>query len=158
MTATPPGGGALTWRIKDSLLRYIQVIARGSARVSDGAELSEDGAFTFPLRNVERDDDRWLFTFAGEARLVAHHGMLDIRIAAPQLLIGPDSGLLSAQSGEDLRRRPIAATPGREVDPAQPVIEELPATLLEQAVELFGTVYAAGAELSALNVTVSLHS
>lgn len=158
MTERPSVDGALSWRIKDSLLRYVQVIARGSASVSDGAQLSDDGVFTFPLHGVECDGDRWLYSFGGEARLIAHHGMLDIRIAAPQLLISPDSGLLSAQSGEELRRLPIAATDGRAVDPAEPAIEELPATLLEQAVELFGTVYAAGTELSALHVAVSLHS
>lgn len=152
--------GSLTWAVRDSLLRYVTVIAGGSYRVEDGATVAEDGQFTFPLRNAVQTGGQWRLSFAGCVRFTAHHGFLDVRIADPEYVTGPGSGVLSARTDDDGTITLVAATGAEE--PEQDGVDLVwmsnDVHLLETAVELFGGVYPAGTDLAPLKVRASLDS
>lgn len=159
------GRGSLSWGIRDSLLRYVTVIARGSCTVTGPAGV-EDGAFVFPLRSAARDGDEWRLAFAGSVHLTAHHGFLDVTIADPELSIGAGGGILTVRTGpEGAPRVSVAATAGAvpESGDSGHLWTAVPAYLLRDATELFGGVYEAGADMAPLTVhapslLVPLHS
>ncbi|MDR6688769.1 hypothetical protein J2Y41_004365 [Arthrobacter sp. 1088] len=152
--------GSLTWAVRDSLLRYVTVVARGSYTVEGGATITTDGAFAFPLRRAVQTDGQWHLSFAGSVRLTAHHGFLDVLIADPELVTGHEGGMLSARTNVDGTTTLIAATDAEvpqhsDVDLAWTAND---VHLLESGVELFGGVYPAGTDLAPLKVRVSLDS
>jgi len=152
--------GLLTWAVRDSLLRYVTVIARGSYTVEGGAAVTTDGAITFPLRRAAQKEGQWRLSFAGSVRFEAHHGFLDVLIADPELVAGPEGGVLSARTNVDGTTTLIAA-----IGTEEPEHNEVDLTwtmndvhLLESGVELFGGVYPAGTDMAPLKVRVSLDS
>lgn len=147
--------GSLRWAVRDSFLRYVTVIAAGAYTV-DGAELDDSGRFVFPLAQAARRDEEWHFWFVGSVNFTAHHGFLDVTISNPEVTIGAEGGLLSTRTDRGLLH--VARLAG-----ARPVVdgddirwEAVAAVLLPEAVPLFGDVYAAGAELSAVDLSATL--
>ncbi|MCZ9881963.1 HtaA domain-containing protein [Arthrobacter sp. B2a2-09] len=153
--------GSLTWAVRDSLLRYVTVIARGSFVVEDGTTVTDDGAFTFPLRNAVQVGNEWRLSFGGSVRFTAHHGFLDIRIAKPELVMGPEGGVLSARTDDGGVTTTLIAVTGAEELGREGTDLLWTATdvhLLETGVELFGGVYPAGTGLAPLKIRASLDS
>lgn len=152
--------GALTWRIRGSLLGYVLRMAGGTCEVSGGATVDATGAFTFPLRHAVEVGDDWGLAFEGSVRLRGHHGVLDIVIADPELVMEGAGGVLMARTGSEApgAPTPIAVTaPARaERAGAGVVWKDVRTTLVEPAVALFGDVYAAGTELAPLSAWVAL--
>lgn len=123
-------------------------------------KVDERGSFTFPLKNaIQEGDDRRL-SFAGSLRFTAHHGLLDIRIIDPEVIIGPRAGVLVARIDDTDTVEPIvsvgAAEPTR--DGQDLVWHALPSALLGTAVALFGDVYPAGTEMAPLELRLTLDS
>lgn len=148
-------GGTLTWSIKDSLLRYVTVISRGSVEVGGGAGVDDEGVFSFPLRRAVRIEGEWALSFEGSVRLVAHHGLLDIRIVDPEFIVGDVGGVLIAQTADDGTTTPVAATPPAAPAEVGDALEwDAASELLPAAVEVFGSVYPAGTELAPLRISV----
>ncbi|MCS5736075.1 HtaA domain-containing protein [Herbiconiux daphne] len=154
--ASDETGGFLRWAVRESLQRYVTVISRGTITVDGGATVDDDGVFAFPVREVVRGDGEWAVSCGGAVRLTAHNGLLDIRIAEPEFVLGAVGGIVLARTDDHGTIIPVAATP--PVDAVQ-TAEGLawagvPAELLETAVELFGGVYPAGTELAPLTISV----
>jgi hypothetical protein len=154
-----PAAASLQWAVRDSLLRYVLVIAHGTCATDGGVTMDESGVFGFGLRSAtEVSDGEWRLSFAGSVRFTAHHGLLDILIEDPAVAIGPRGGLLSATTGSG--HTPIAllgpAVPVRDGD--RLVWPAIGSELLESAVETFGGVYAAGTEMAPLALRVPLTS
>jgi hypothetical protein len=104
----------LKWGVKQSFRNYVEG-SGGSTEVGMGAELGEDGAFSFPgapgagltLDADGRPTGR--AGFVGEVRFQAHGGMLSVFFADPALEIGPSGAFLTvADSAERDRRLPMA--------------------------------------------------
>ncbi|WAH97432.1 HtaA domain-containing protein [Arthrobacter sp. MMS18-M83] len=152
--------GSLTWAVRDSLLRYVTVIARGSYQMEGGATVTDDGAFTFPLRNAVHVGNEWRLSFEGSVRFTAHHGFLDVRIADPEIVTGPVDGVLSVRTGDDgTSTTAVAATGAEELGrDGTDIVWTANLHLLETGVELFGGVYPVGTDLAPLNIRASLDS
>lgn len=152
--------GSLNWAIRDSFLRYVTLIARGSCTVS-GAAGVEDGEFAFPLRRVRQVGAEWHFEFDGSVRLTAHQGFLDVTISDPWFVLGPEGGLLTVDTKvEGEPRLAVAVT-----DAAQPVANDggflwaaIPSRLLAAAAGLFGDAYPGGSELAPVTIRAALDS
>lgn len=146
--------GALSWAIRESFLRYTTVIARGSVD-TDGVDTDEAGRFVFPLRAAHRENGEWHLSFGGSVRFTAHHGFLDVLIAAPEVLIGPSGGVIATHvAGDEPSLRALA-----ELDPAAPEADRdgetwrsIPARLASAGEEHFGNVYRAGAEMAPVSM------
>lgn len=159
MTTTTQTTGALHWAIRDSLLHYITVISRGTSELSGGVELTDTGAFSFPLRSADLIDQEWHLRFEGSVRFTAHQGFLDINIVNPEVVLGPDGGVLATRTPDSDEvtiplARTHASTPARVED--QLVWTGIATELMAAGVGLFGDVYTAGTELSPLEIRVTL--
>lgn len=158
LTATD---SALRWAVRDSLIRYVTVIAKGSYTVAGGVVEGDDGVFSFPLRRAVKEGADWRLTFAGSVRFLAHHGLLDVLISDPEIVIGPDGGVLATHVDGDsddllgvVALEPSAPTE-TEAGLAWP---EVGTQLAASAVDLFGTVYAAGTPMAPIGIRLTLDS
>lgn len=145
----------LHWAVRDSLIRYVTVIAHGTYTVEGGASEREGGAFVFPLRRAVREGADWRLSFGGSVRLVAHNGLMDILIKDPEVVIGPDRGVLATHVEDE----PDGLLAVVAVDAALPSAGEdglewrnVPTRLAPAAVGMFGTVYPADTEMSAISI------
>lgn len=148
-------GGSLAWAIRDSFLRYVTVIARGSFE-TDGVELDARGRFVFPLRAAARDGDDWHFWFSGSVRLRAHGGLLDVRIVEPEIVLGLDGGIISTRAETGLLPIAVLDAVQGEEDGFNRTWQLIPARLLESGVPLFGDVYPAETEMAPLSIGAAL--
>jgi hypothetical protein len=69
--------------------------------IEGGVTEDEDGQFVFALRAVQKGDD-WRLSFAGSVHFIAHHGLLDILIMDPELVIGPEVPTQLVTAGVEL--------------------------------------------------------
>lgn len=150
--------GSLNWAIRDSFLRYVSVIARGTVDYNGVTNL-DDGTVVFPLRQAAREADGWHLSFGGSVRFTAHGGYLDVLIAAPEVIIGPDGGVFVTHTEDE--QTPLQALV--EIVPAMPEQfadgyrwADLQTTLVASAEGHFGNVYAGGTDMAPL--TIEMHS
>ena len=152
---------ALTWAIRGSFLRYVTVIAGGSFDVTGGVTVDGEGVFTFPLQRVVAEGEDWRLSFAGSVHFLAHHGLLDVLIKDPEIVVGPDGGVLATHTDADpdelLGVVALGATTAARSG-AVLTWAPIPSTLAASAVDLFGTVYPAGAEMAPIGIHVTLDS
>ncbi|KQR37448.1 HtaA domain-containing protein [Microbacterium sp. Leaf159] len=150
--------GALRWAVRESFLRYVTVIARGTVE-TDGVDTDATGRFVFPLRARRLTDDGWHLSFSGSVRFTAHNGFLDVLIAAPEVIVSASGGVLATHVAED----PQSLLPLLEIAPIEPETradglhwDAVPTLLRDDAVTHFGSVYASGAEMAPLSITAAL--
>jgi hypothetical protein len=153
--------GSLTWSVRDSLMRYVTVIAGGSYDIDGPASVDDSGLFTFPLARAVSSDSGWRLLFSGSLHFTAHHGLLDIRIIDPEIVVRPTSGTLLARTVMDSAALTAivelgAATPAQDGDDL--VWDAVPSKLLDSAVEMFGTVYPAGTAMAPLGIRITIDS
>jgi hypothetical protein len=154
-----PAAAALQWAVRDTLLRYVLVIAHGTCATGGGVTMDESGVFGFGLRSAaEVSEGEWRMSFAGSVRFTAHHGVLDILIEDPTVAVGPQGGVLSATTGNGHTAIALLgpAVPARDGDSL--VWPAIGSELLESAVETFGGVYPAGTEMAPLALHLPLTS
>ncbi|ALV41875.1 hypothetical protein AU252_12485 [Pseudarthrobacter sulfonivorans] len=159
--SNPNSIGSLTWAVRDSLMRYVTVIAGGSYEIDGPATIDDSGVFTFPLVRAVASDGGWRLLFAGSLHFTAHHGLLDIRIIDPEIVVGPTSGALLARTEVDSTELTAivelgTATPAQDGDVL--VWDAVPSKLLGSAVEMFGTVYPAGTDMAPLGIRITIDS
>ncbi|MCI1017321.1 HtaA domain-containing protein [Microbacterium sp. C5A9] len=82
------------WSVKDSFLQYIRSMPDGSIRWGDGASVTRDGQFYFPLTSVRQTPAGLDLQFGGEVRFVAHRGLLAVTLTNPLIRIVGTSGVL----------------------------------------------------------------
>ena len=100
----------LTWGVKESFRNYVEG-AGGSIETSGGAERRADGTFSFEpapgpglkIGGDGRPQGQAMFT--GEVRFAAHGGMLQVCLADPQGVIGPDKAIISVMDSPMRDRR-----------------------------------------------------
>ncbi|MDT2005561.1 hypothetical protein FXW78_13850 [Rhodococcus opacus] len=153
--------GTLAWAVRGSLVRYVTLVARGECTIEGGVPEGEDGQFVFPLRRAVQEGDDWRLSFAGSVHFIAHHGLLDILIMDPELVIGPEGGVLATRISGDADE-PIAVVStgpaSRAYSGGELVLPEVPTQLVTAGVELFGNVYPEGTDMAPLRVCVTLDS
>lgn len=154
-------GEGLHWSVRDSLLRYVTVIARGTCTVGGGAVEQGGGVFSFPLHRVVQEGEDWRLSFGGSVRFVAHNGLMDVLIQNPEIVIGPEGGVLATHRGDGSDELlAVVALDAALPTPVggQLVWDSVGTRLAPAAVDLFGTVYPAGSEMAALGIRVALDS
>ncbi|MWB97547.1 HtaA domain-containing protein [Agromyces seonyuensis] len=154
---------ALHWAVRDSLITYVTRIARGTCTVEGGAVEGEGGVFSFPMRRAVREGDDWRFSFEGRVRFHAHGGLMDILIKDPEVVVGPDGGVLATHvDGNDDDLLAVvaiaAASPVDRADGTELVWDAVSTQLAPAAVGLFGTVYPAGTEMAPIGIRIALDS
>lgn len=153
--------GSLTWAVRDSLMRYVTVIAGGSFDIDGPASIDGKGVFTFPLVRADSSDGGWRLQFSGSLHFTAHHGLLDIRIIDPEIVVRPTSGALYARTDVDsaaLTAIVELGAAGPTQDGADLVWDAVPSKLLASAVEMFGSVYPAGTPMAPLGIRITIDS
>ncbi len=160
-TTNPNPVGSLTWAVRDSLMRYVTVIAGGSNDIDGPASVDGSGVFTFPLVGAVSTEDGWRLLFAGSIHFTAHHGLLDIRIIDPEIVVRPANGTLLARTDVDSAELTAivelgAATPTEDGDLL--VWDAVPSKLLGSAVDMFGTAYPAGTPMAPLGIRITIDS
>lgn len=158
---TPEPIGSLTWAVRDSLMRYVTVIAGGTFEIDGPASIDGSGVFTFPLVRAESSDGGWRLSFSGSLHFMAHHGLLDIRIIDPEIVVQPGSGALYART--DVNSPALTAivelgTAAPTQDGAVLIWDAVPSKLLDTAVEMFGSVYPASTPMAPLGIRITIDS
>lgn len=148
-------GGSLNWAVRDSFLRYVTVIAGGSY-TAQGVELDAHKRFEFPLMQAANQGAEWHFWFDGSVNFQAHQGFLDVTIERPEITIGPEGGVLSTQTEDGLLHIAELGAVSPEISGNTVSWKGVPSKLLPTGVPLFGDVYEAGAEFSAVSFTATL--
>ncbi|MGW2824323.1 HtaA domain-containing protein [Streptomyces sp. NPDC001443] len=146
MTAAAPVA-SLRWAVKESFLRYVQVLAAGTCEATGEATLDADGVFAFPLIGSEHEAGNQVFAFGGGAKFYAHAGHLDVELHGLELWLTEEGGHLAVR-GADQERIALATTgplrPGQR-DGIIPLLTDTGAAV-------FGHVYVPGTELAPLDL------
>ncbi|WP_243076347.1 HtaA domain-containing protein [Microbacterium sp. SS28] len=146
----------LRWAVRESLLRYVTVIAGGTCTVDGDAVKGDDGIFTFPLRAAVQEGEDWRLSFGGSVRLEAHHGLMDVLIKDPELVVGPGRGVLATHTPDGELLALVALDEAAPTDDGDALVwAEVPTQLASAAVDLFGTAYPAGTGMAPIAIRVS---
>ncbi|KQO97454.1 HtaA domain-containing protein [Leifsonia sp. Leaf264] len=161
MTTATATESALRWAVRDSLIRYVTVIAKGTHTVSGGAVEGDDGVFSFPLLRAVREGADWRMSFSGSVHFLAHNGLLDVLVTDPEIVIGPDGGVLATHivGDPDELLAVVALEPAAHSETEAGLVwPEIGTQLAASAVDLFGTVYAAGTPMAPIGIRLTLDS
>lgn len=83
---------ALHWRLRSSLIDYLNGLPDGEVRASDGATQDCSGRFHFANGERGVDSIRW----TGRVELSGHHGMLHVAFREPELSFADSQPVLRA--------------------------------------------------------------
>lgn len=157
----------LVWPIKASFVAYVLGMEDGELAAADGATVSATQVFTFepatasasPTASPAFDaaTQRGTLAFRGDVRFVGHFGMLNVRIADPAIEFGPESIVLTAATGENGERIPLAilALPAPAVSDTLIAWHGVIPQLTTPGSDLFNGVYPRGQELDPLDIEIS---
>ena len=151
----------LSWGVKQSFRGYVEG-AGGTIALSDGAERTTDGGFTFaaaPDSSLTLDGDGKLTgrgTFLGVVQFEAHGGMLKVCLADPIIEI-TDAGAVLTVADHPTRTYRLEAARldlgAATTEPSGDVV--LPAALLMFGCQWLGDHYPAGTALDLVRLTVA---
>ncbi len=164
-------GGSLSWGVKESFRAYIgSAIAKGSWTPADGAAYETPNfIWTGSSGDLHTADGAGNVSFTGSVTFTAHGDVLNMMIANPTIEFSADGTarlLVDARSNDttgalviDEKQAELAA-----VSLPKPVAAEtgtvsytdLPLTLTEAGVPVFGSFYDAGVDLDPLTVSFDL--
>lgn len=139
----------MRWGIKASFVSYVAGMSDGTMSVTDGA-VDTPAGFVFPVRDAGGFDSRTgsgTIRFSGDVRFRGHSGMLQVRIADPELIVDDEGARLSAE-GPAGRRLVVAHLGTPRTAPGGGL--EIPASISAGAVPLFNDVYPEGTPLDPL--------
>jgi Htaa len=156
VAAVKPG---LTWKVKDSLVSYVEALDDGSAEAVDPASRSEAGFF-FPWDRSATVQDSGgsadVLQFQGAVRFAGHWGALDIELRDPRIELDGRRGVLLVRergARDPGKVLPFADLEVRQQDEAGASVRvDLAASLTGQGRFLLGGQYAVGQALSPLLV------
>ncbi|WP_092803875.1 HtaA domain-containing protein [Rhodococcus globerulus] len=151
--------GRLVWAIRESFVRYVTLIARGEYTIAGGVTEGEDGQFAFPLRRAVQEGDDWRLSFGGSVHFVAHHGLLDVLIVDPELVVGPGGGVLATHvrgDADELIAMVVTDAASPEFSWKELVWQDVPTKLATAGAELLGNVYPKGTDMASLAIRVQL--
>lgn len=148
----------MRWAVKSSFLHYVRTIGAGSYEVLDGAIAGADEVFEFPLLDAVESAENLTLSFGGGVHFTAHHGFLDVIIREIRVEFAERGTISIATTGGE--RAIIAVTPAAAPVETDGVLrwEDMVPSLTELGVAVLGNAYPTGAEMSPMNVAVTLGS
>lgn len=155
----------LRWAIKASFLSYARRLPDCQVFVREGAGY-HNGRFHFPPAPDSEYDpatDAGTLRFAGDVRVIGHHGMLHVMIQDPWLEIDGRRGTLTVADPDyhPDRSRRLALVELSMATPAEVIghreWRRISTALRPEATALFGNTYAPGEAFDPVDVTVAVN-
>ncbi|GAA4773565.1 HtaA domain-containing protein [Citricoccus nitrophenolicus] len=149
----------LAWAVKESFVAYIRNSRDGQVTVEDGAGVTPDGRFLFPLEGIGQNATEHQLAFRGKVRFRAHFGLLSVTLETPRLLLRPDAAELAVTDHEGgWRHLAHLDLPVPTDDGPACLWADAPAGLAEAGVELFGDTYHTGEQLAPVTLRLPASS
>ncbi|WP_372968399.1 HtaA domain-containing protein [Microbacterium sp.] len=144
------------WSVKDSFLQYIRSMPDGSIRWGEGASVTRDGQFYFPLTSVSRTPAGLDLQFGGEVRFIAHRGLLAVTLGSPLIRVTRDTAILI--NGIDGARDELCQIdlPAQTHDDDVLMWLDAPANLTAAGSEMFAGTYAVNEVMAPVTIRIPL--
>ncbi|WP_284762085.1 HtaA domain-containing protein [Arthrobacter sp. efr-133-R2A-63] len=143
----------MAWAVKDSFVRYVQSMHDGRVLLREGAAVTNTRQFYFPFGSLdESHGGNFVLQFGGEARFLAHHGLMSVSISHPKIEVGPDGAYLSIQQGNETVRLANLDLPAVSVEDGVSTWANIQVTLTGSGAAVFADSYSAGEILAPLTM------
>jgi hypothetical protein len=144
------------WSVKDSFLRYIRSMPDGAIHWGDGASVTSDGQFYFPLTSVTRTTEGLDLQFGGEVRFLAHRGLLAVTLESPVIRVTRTTATLlnGVEGGRDELCE--INLPAQTHDDDVLMWLDAPVTLTAAGSELFAGTYALHEVMAPMTIRIPL--
>ncbi|MDQ0212176.1 MULTISPECIES: HtaA domain-containing protein [Arthrobacter] len=143
----------MAWAVKDSFVRYVQSMHDGRILLREGAAVTNTRQFYFPFRTLdESHGGNFVLQFGGEARFLAHHGLMSVSISHPKIEVGPDGAYLSIQQGNETVRLANLDLPAVSVEDGVSMWANIQVALTGSGTAVFADSYSAGEILAPLTM------
>lgn len=149
----------LAWGIKRSFVSYIQRAVDGQITVKEGAAVTAEKDFYFPVERIRSNDHQLLVIFGGAVQFQAHWGLLSIKLQTPRLLVRGETAELavSDQQGGWLHLAHLTLpTPADDSGGLIWVVDKI--SLTHAGVGVFGDTYPEGELLDPLTFRIPVPS
>lgn len=158
-TSLYPVDIGLAWGVKKSFIKYIQSSRDGQIVVAGGAGVTETDEFYFPLDKMTPYKAETQLSFNGTVRFQAHLGMLSVTVANPRLILRSDTAELAVENGEDGWTHLLhLELPPRELDKQIHMWRNIPTTLVEAGIDMFGNTYNKGQPMAPATLRIPAHN
>lgn len=144
------------WSVKDSFLQYIRSMPDGSIHWGEGASVTRDGQFYFPLVSVRQTPAGSDLQFGGEVRFLAHRGLLAVTLSAPLIRVSRTTAVLI--NGIDGARDELCQIdlPVQTHDDDVLMWLDAPVTLTSPGSDLFAGTYALHEVMAPMTIRIPL--
>lgn len=142
----------MAWAVKESFVQYVQSMPDGRILLREGAAVTNTRQFYFPFRSLDQSDGNFVLQFGGEARFLAHHGLMSVSICNPKINVGPDGACLSIEQGNEIVHLAHLNLPAVSVEEGINMWANVPVALTSAGAAVFADSYSAGETLAPLTV------
>lgn len=143
----------MAWAVKESFVQYVQSMPDGRILLREGAAVTNTRQFYFPFRSLDQSDgNKVVLQFGGEARFLAHHGLMSVSICNPKIKVGPDGACLSIEQGNEIVHLAHLNWPAVSVEEGTNMWANVPVALTSAGAAVFADSYSAGETLALLTV------
>jgi hypothetical protein len=143
----------MAWAVKESFVQYVQSMRDGRILVREGAAVTNTRQFYFPFRSLDHSDGHnFVLQFGGEARFLAHHGLMSVSICNPKIIVGPDGACLSIEQGNEIVHLAHLDLPAVSVEDGINMWANVPVALTSAGAAVFADSYSAGETLAPLTM------
>src|SRR5690349_16780739 len=143
----------MAWAVKDSFVRYVQSMHDGRILLRDGAAVTNTRQFYFPFKSLDQSaGDHFVLQFGGEARFLAHHGLMSVAICNPKIEVGPDGACLSIEQGNETVQLADLRLPAVSVEDGVTMWANVQVALTSAGAAVFADSYSAGETLAPLTM------
>lgn len=143
----------MAWAVKESFVQYVQSMRDGRILLREGAAVTNTRQFYFPFRSLDHSDGHnFVLQFGGEARFLAHHGLMSVSICNPKIIVGPDGACLSIEQGNEIVHLAHLDLPAVSVEDGINMWANVPVALTSAGAAVFADSYSAGETLAPLTM------
>lgn len=143
----------MAWAVKESFVQYVQSMRDGRILLSEGAAVTNTRQFYFPFRSLDQSDgNNFVLQFGGEARFLAHHGLMAVSISNPTIKVGPGGAYLSIEQGNETVLLADLGLPAVSVEGGINMWANVSVALTTAGAAVFADSYSAGETLAPLTM------
>lgn len=143
----------MAWAVKESFVQYVQSMRDGRILLREGAAVTNTREFYFPFRSLDQSDgNNFVLQFGGEARFLAHHGLMSVSICNPKIKVGPHGACLSIEQGKETVLLADLNLPAVSLEEGIHMWANVPVVLTSAGAAVFADNYSAGEALAPLTM------